>query len=208
MDFTEFLSLPLNVLIVVAKMCYDDGFDYSDPYGDMDKSFDILKNSSAWVFNDTFNSLDVEFIAKVINNNLDIFQNTPLKNFKSQEMVSMITIPISKTYKVYYERWGNAIVTEKYNEIWRSFDENWVRESMQYEEREGTWNFYDGNYEGNEIEEFEVQGESIVKVVDDGPKLESLLSRLVLENTSEVIDKVDRQTLIKIRNLINQRLSS
>jgi len=35
-----------------------------------------------------------------------------------------------------------------------------------------------------------------------------ILDKLVVENTTNLLDNLDRETLIQLRNLINQKLSS
>jgi hypothetical protein len=46
----------------------------------------------------------------------------------------------------------------------------------------------------------------VVEVDDNTNVTESLLSRLVLENTSEVASSLDKQTLLKLKQIIESRL--
>jgi hypothetical protein len=87
---------------------------------------------------------------------------------------------------------------------------DWVKDSASQQRNDGNWNLYDG-YELSvtEYNNFEESDESFDEVVpiNEGVQ-ESLLSRLVVENTSEVVSSLDKETLLKLKNIIDSRLRS
>ncbi len=71
----------------------------------------------------------------------------------------------------------------------------------------------------NELELLEIRLNTLENVVDKFVIVEStisfsglnkkpILDKLVVENTTNLLDNLDRETLIQLRNLINQKLSS
>lgn len=208
MGSTDFTSLPLNVLATIAKMCYDEDFNYGFPYDDYNGCKEILEQSSSWVFDGDITSLDVEFIAKLIGDNSELFENNDLKQLKKLDVVKTLRVPQVKTFQVYYDVWGPATYTESYKTDFKTYDKAWIEESIQEGQNEGTWNHYDGDYLGHEVDNFDSDNFAIQEIEEIQNINESLLSKLIFENTSEVLNDIDEQTLIKLRNLINQRLSS
>jgi hypothetical protein len=56
-------------------------------------------------------------------------------------------------------------------------------------------NFEESDYEFGRVYE-----------VNDEPVQESILNKLVLENTSEVVNSLDRKTLLELRRIIDSKL--
>jgi len=107
--------------------------------------------------------------------------------------------------------WGSCSYTDYKVQKFDSYDEEWVINSAEQQRQDGNWSMWDGrDRRDTEYENFEESDYDFGDVyeVDEKPIQESLLSKLVLENTSDVINSLDRTTLIKLRNLINQKLSS
>jgi hypothetical protein len=87
---------------------------------------------------------------------------------------------------------------------------DWVIDSAGQQRDDGNWDVYDGyNLRDSTYDNFEASDYSFdeVKYVSE-PVKESLLDRLVLENTSEVVSSLDRQTLLKLKSIIDSRLRS
>ena len=107
--------------------------------------------------------------------------------------------------------WGSCTYTSEKVQEFDSYDKEWVKESVTQQIEDGNWDTWNGvDINETEYENFEQSDYNFEEVdeVDENPVRESLLSKLVLENTSDVIDSLDRTTLIKLKNLINKKLSS
>jgi hypothetical protein len=91
-----------------------------------------------------------------------------------------------------------------------SYDMDWVEDSAEQQRQEGNWDMYDGYHIRDTVyDNWETSDESFDKVIPVSENVkESLLDRLVLENTSEVVSSLDRQTLLKLKSIIDSRLRS
>jgi hypothetical protein len=75
---------------------------------------------------------------------------------------------------------------------------------------------YDGrNLRETEYDNYEINDESYGHVyevtedyIKDGFVNESILDRIVLENTKDVVNSLDKKTLLKLRTIIESRLRS
>ena len=126
----------------------------------------------------------------------------------NSQAIEALSIPKKKKYVAYYELWGPATLTEKYKTTWESYNKNWVKDSLRHSYNEGDFNFYDGDYQEHESDNFEADNFDITYINDLRENKEPILDKLVVENTQDLLDNLDRDTLLKLRNLINQKLSS
>ena len=200
--------LPHKLLVQVSTILLEEkNYDFNNPWSDMDTTSDYVEQASKWTSADVDNE-DVEFISKFISENESLLQQYIKGEVLLSEILNSLTIPQPKEYKLWYEVWGNAVVTEEYSTVWTSYDEKWVKESLMWSYIEGRFDYYEGKYEGMETDNFETDNFEITQVSNLNESKKSLLSKLVLENTTDVLDNLDRDTLIDLRNLINQKLSS
>jgi hypothetical protein len=92
-----------------------------------------------------------------------------------------------------------------------SYDMDWVQDSAEQQRNDGNWDLYNGNnlrdttYDNFEESDYNFDN---VQPVSESSLKESLLDRLVIENTSEVVSSLDRQTLLKLKSIIDSRLRS
>jgi hypothetical protein len=88
---------------------------------------------------------------------------------------------------------------------------DWVQDSAEQQRNDGNWDLYNGNnlrdttYDNFEESDYNFDN---VQPVSESSLKESLLDRLVIENTSEVVSSLDRQTLLKLKSIIDSRLRS
>ena len=211
---SQFSRLPKKQLLFISEKLIDEEFAIGNPY---DYNFDNLYNSLKQIskyFNITASHEDVEFFSKFlqINDNLiaELFANNR-EQMKNKELIEQLEIPVAKSYDLNYSVWGSCTYTDYKVQEFDSYDEKWVKDSAGQQRSDGNWDMWNGrdreetHYENYEESDYELEG---VYEVNKKPVQESLLSKLVLENTSDVISSLDRNTLIKLRNLINQKLSS
>ena len=211
---SQFSRLPKKQLVFIAEKLVDENFPIGNPYDDdFEEAYSVLQSVSKY-FNIVAAHEDVEFFAKLleINDDLiaDLFANNK-EQMKNKELIEKLVIPVAKSYNLNYSVWGSCSYTDYKVQKFDSYDEEWVINSAEQQRQDGNWSMWDGrDRRDTEYENFEESDYDFGDVyeVDEKPIQESLLSKLVLENTSDVINSLDRTTLIKLRNLINQKLSS
>lgn len=204
---SSFTLQPLKVLLSIGETLYETDFDYEHPWDEVNDNFDLFQESSNWVgINVDYE--DMEFMAALIKINEPLLKQLSEKKISKQQALSEITLPELKKFKVYYEIWGPATLTEKYSINWNSYDEKWVNDNLRHYYNEGDFSYYDGNYEEYESDNFEPDNFDITHTVKIRESKIPILSKLVLENTKDVLNNLDKETLIELRNLINQKLSS
>jgi hypothetical protein len=210
---SQFSRLQKKQLVFIAEKLVDEDFPIGNPYGDnFDDAYQILKTISKYFSIEAVQE-DIEFFAKFLEINdeiiSDLFANNK-EQMKNKELIEQLEIPVAKNYNLNYEADGSCTYIEYFSQEFDSYDEDWVRDSAEQQRQDGNWDMWDGrerrptDYENFEMNDFNYGD---VYEIDENPIRESLLSKLVLENTSNVINSLDRTTLIKLRNLINQKLS-
>jgi len=198
---------PLKILLTLSKLLVEDGFNYQNPWDYVDDNMEKLKSSGSWL-GESLDEDDMEFISAFIIENLKTILSSIHNELTNSEAVERMLIPQKKKFKAYYEIWGSASLTEKYKTIWECYYKEWVNDSLRYSYNDGSWNYYDGDYLEHETDDFEPDNFDItyVEKLREGKK--PILDRLVVENTKDLLENLDRETLVKLRNLINEKLSS
>jgi hypothetical protein len=212
---SKFSKLPKNQLVFICERIIDDGFESQlGPYRDYEDNFDSLKNTAEH-FSFDVEDIDVQFFCKFLEINDDILADIFDKKSESvnynKELLNKLIIPIAKTYEVDYRTYGTCHFEEYLYSKFTSYDEDWVMDSAQQSLNDGNWDYYEGTERREpEYSEFNIDDvvfDGVREVSDDNIK-ESLLDRLVIENTSEVVSSLDKQTLLKLKRIIESRLLS
>ena len=212
---SQFSRLPKKQLILIAEKLVDESFPIGNPYndGEFEEHYNNLSSIGKY-FNINVNDEDVQFFAKFleINDNLiaDIFANNS-QEINNKELIEQLEIPVAKTYNLDYSTWGTCTYEEYLAQSFDSYDEDWVIDSAKQHREDGNWDLYDGRTtRETTYDNFDVSDYSFDRVyeVNDNKIKESLLDRLVLENTSEVVSSLDKQTLLKLKQIIESRLRS
>jgi hypothetical protein len=214
-----FSTYPKKTLVKIASEIIDKGFDSTYNFSsenidaDWDENFAILKNISKYVAIKEINSLDVQFFIKFLNINDDLLSKIFDPN-GDKSLIDQLVIPQAKEYTFNYETWGTCTYNEDHVDKTYSYDEKWVKQSVKLDEYEGYWDTWEGESLDTHYDDHEQSNWDITSVHEtyhnpkDKLNTESLLNRLVLENTNEVITSLDKKTLIKLRNIIESRLRS
>jgi hypothetical protein len=208
---SQFSKLPKKQLVFICEKLVDEDFPIGNPYeSDFDNAFNILQEVSKY-FSLTATHEDVEFFAKLlqINDDLiaDLFANNK-EEIKNRELFEQLVIPVAKSYNLNYSSWGSCSFTNYMVQEFDSYDEEWVKDSAQQQNNDGNWNMWEGSERRDtEYENFEESDYSFGDVYEiDDTKNESVLDRLVIENTSEVVNSLDRKTLLELRRIIDSKL--
>jgi hypothetical protein len=209
-DQSNFSRFPKKQLVFIASKIVDDGFDwqsldndYENEYEDCEKT---LKNVSSY-FNESVVEEDVQFFAKFLEINDDLLSQIFENNDKT--LIEQLIIPQANDYLIEYTVNGSCTFEEEYESTFSSYDKNWVLGSLEVQRNDGNWDFYSGTLKDTHYDNWEMNDWEVNKVKEAPNNVqESLLDKLVLENTQGVIKSLDKNTLLKLRTLINSRLSS
>jgi hypothetical protein len=209
-DQSNFSRFPKKQLVFIASKIVDDGFDwqsldndYENEYEDCEKT---LKNVSSY-FNESVVEEDVQFFAKFLEINDDLLSQIFENNDKT--LIEQLIIPQANDYLIEYTVNGSCTFEEEYESTFSSYDKNWVLGSLEVQRNDGNWDFYSGTLKDTHYDDWEMNDWEVNKVKEAPNNVqESLLDKLVLENTQGVIKSLDKSTLLKLRTLINSRLSS
>jgi hypothetical protein len=210
---SQFSKLSKKQLVFICEKLVDEDFPIGNPYeSDFDDAFNILEEVSKY-FGISATHEDVEFFAKLlqINDDLiaDLFANNK-EEMKNRELFEQLVIPVAKSYNLNYSSWGSCSFTNYMVQEFDSYDEEWVKDSAHQQNNDGNWNMWEGSERRDtEYENFEESDYSfgdVYEVNENKPKNESVLGRLVIENTSEVVNSLDRKTLLELRRIIDSKL--
>jgi hypothetical protein len=214
---SQFSTLPKKQLILIAEKLVDEDFPTGNPYdSDYDDNYGKLQNIARF-FNVSVSDEDVQFFAKFLEINDEIIAELFANNkeqIKNKDLIEQLEIPVAKSYDVRYSVWGSCTYDEYKAQYFDSYDKDWVIDSAKQQREDGNWDLYDGRdvrettYDN--FDESDYSFDDVYEVNDDKTyKIrESLLDRLVVENTSEVVNSLDKQTLVKLKQIIDSRLRS
>ena len=210
---SQFSKLSKKQLVFICEKLVDEDFPIGNPYdSDFDSAFNILQEVSKY-FSLTSTHDDVEFFSKFlqINDDLiaDLFANNK-EEMKNRELFEQLVIPVAKSYNLNYSSWGSCSYTNYMVQEFDSYDEEWVKDSAQQQQSDGNWSQWDGRERRDtEYENFEESDYSfgdVYEVNENEPQNESLLGKLVVENTRDVVKSLDKKTLLELRRIIDSKL--
>jgi hypothetical protein len=208
---SQFSRLPKKQLVLIAEKLVDESFPSGNPYSDseFEEHYNNLVSIGRY-FNINVNDEDVQFFAKFLEINDELLSNIFEPN-GDKSLIDKLVIPMAKTYDLRYSVWGTCTYDEYLAQYFDAYDKDWVADSAKQQREDGNWDLYDGRnirettYDN--FDESDYSFDDVYEVNDDKIK-ESLLDRLVLENTSEVVSSLDKQTLLKLKQIIESRLRS
>ena len=212
---SQFSKLPKKQLVFITEKLVDEDFPIGNPYdSDFDAAEKILTEVANY-FSLAVTQEDVEFFSKFlkVNENIiaELFANNR-EQMRNSSLIEQLVIPVAKTYDLHYTTWGSCSYTEYKASYFDSYDKDWVTDSASQQRNDGNWDMWDGrDVRDAEYENFEESDSSYNHVynVDDKQETiysESILDKLVIENTKDVVNSLDRNTLIKLKSIIESRL--
>jgi hypothetical protein len=212
-DQSQFSKLSKKQLVSISVKLIDQDFPIGNPYeSDYDDAYSILEEVSRYYSIEVTNE-DVEFFSKFLEINdeiiADLFANNK-EQMKNRELIEQLVIPVAKSYNMDYSSWGSCNYTNNMTQEFDSYDEEWVKDSATQQLNDGNWNMWDGqersSTEYDDFQESDYRFDDVYEVDESKIKNESVLDKLVIENTSEVIGSLDKKTLIKLKSIIESRL--
>ena len=208
---SQFSRLPKKQLAFIAEKLVDEEFPIGNPYiSDFDSAYVTLQEVSRY-FSVESTHEDVEFFSKFLEINEDIIADLFANNkeqMNNRELIEQLEIPVAKSYNMDYSSWGTCSYTNYMVQEFDSYDRDWVTDSATQQNNDGNWNMWEGQETSpTEYENFEESDYSFGDVYEiDETKTESILDRLVIENTSGVVNSLDKKTLLKLKSIIESRL--
>jgi hypothetical protein len=212
---SQFSKLPKKQLVFIAEKLVDEDFPIGNPYDtDFDIAYNDLKKISTY-FSIEATQEDVEFFSKFLEVNEDIIADLFANNreqMRNSSLIEKLVIPVAKTYDLHYTTWGTCSYTEYKASYFDSYDKDWVTDSASQQRNDGNWDMWDGrDVRDTEYENYEEADSTYDHVynVDDKQETiysESILDKLVIENTKDVVNSLDKNTLIKLKSIIESRL--
>jgi len=209
---SKFSILPKKQLLFIVEKLTDEDFPVGNPYSnDFDDAYETLKSVSIY-FNIHPVHEDVEFFSKFLEINDDLlaelFDNNR-EQIKNKELIDQLVIPVAKNYNLNYEVWGSCNYIDFKVQEFVSYDKEWVEDSALQQRNDGIWDIWDGrDRRETEYENFEESNYEFGNVyeVDEKPVRESILGKLVLENTKDVVNSLDKKTLLELKRIIDSKL--
>jgi hypothetical protein len=210
---SQFSRLPKKQLVFITEKLVDEDFPIGNPYtDDFESAYTTLQEVSKY-FSVEPTHEDVEFFAKLLEINdeiiADLFANNK-EQMKNRELIEQLVIPVAKSYNMDYSSWGTCSYTNYMVQEFDCYDRDWVTDSASQQNSDGNWNMWEGQETSpTEYENFEDSDYSfgdVYEIDETKIKTESILDRLVIENTSDVVKSLDKQTLIKLKSIIESRL--
>jgi hypothetical protein len=206
-DQSTFSRFPKKQLVFIANKLIEDGFEWDDithNYEDIyDSNEDILKQVSTY-FDESIVEEDVQFFIKFLEINSGLLSR--ISN-GDKSMIEQLIIPQPKDYLVEYSTNGSCTFIEYYETRFSSYDKDWVIDSINLQRNNGDWDTYSGVLKDTDYDNFETQDWEVDKVKDAPNDVqESRNPRKLLENTEKLIPKLDKDTLVSLKFLIDKQL--
>ena len=204
---SNFSRFPKKQLVFIANKLIEDGFEWDDithNYQDIyDDNEDILKQVSSY-FNESVVEEDVQFFIKFLEINSGLLSR--ISN-DDKSMIEHLIIPQPKDYLVEYTTQGSCTFIEYYETRFSSYDKDWVIDSLNMQRNDGNWDVYSGVLKNTEYDNWEMNDWEVdeVKEVPNNVQ-ESRNPRKLLENTEKLIPKLDKDTLVSLKFLIDKQL--
>jgi len=210
---SQFSRLPKKQLVFITEKLVDEDFPIGNPYtDDFESAYATLQEVSKYFSVESTHD-DVEFFSKFLEINEDIIADLFANNkeqMNNRELIEQLEIPVAKSYNMDYSSWGTCSYTNYMVQEFDSYDKDWVTDSATQQNNDGNWNMWEGQETNpTEYENFEESDYSfgdVYEVYESNTRNESILNRLVIENTSEVVNSLDRKTLLELRRIIDSKL--
>jgi dsDNA-binding SOS-regulon protein len=213
---SQFSKLPKKQLVFITEKLVDEDFPIGNPYdSDFDVAEEILTQLANY-FSLAVTQEDVEFFSKFLEVNKDIIAALFANNreqIRNTSLIEQLVIPVAKTYDLHYTIMGSCSYTDYKGTYFDSYDKNWVTDAAEKQRSDGNWDLWDGrSVRDTEYDNFDEEADydynNVYNVNDNQETIysESILDKLVIENTKDVVGSLDKKTLIKLKSIIESRL--
>lgn len=208
---SELQNLNKKVLINLIVNCKKNNLNFSKPFDSSlyEDNLNILAKNSKWLGIDDVSSIDLDFVSSLYLSNVKLFESYFSEEISKESVVNNLKIPKLKNFNVEYTLIGSASKQEFWSQNVEGYNDEFIAKIIQLDYIDGVFDPYSGHFMNDETTDFEVDRIYIDDVEEVKNKLrESNLSKLIIENTQSVLDNLDLKTLLKLRDMINQKISS
>jgi hypothetical protein len=213
MNPSELENLNPKHLVYLSQKMIDEGFSAQNPYDEYDTLSADLKEAVKYFGMKYISRIDMEFLASFITLNDEVLsQLFDSETQNKQELYRQLEIPKPEKYTYDVMATGHGYVTETYKHTELTYNPEWIPtmvDALRYNSDE--FEYYDGELTDTLVEDFEVNNlevEDISRVMSQNSLKESIIKRLVVENTESMIDSLDFHTLIELKKIIDKKLHS
>jgi hypothetical protein len=206
-DQSTFSRFPKKQLVFIANKLIEDGFEWDDITHNYDAVYyeneNILSKISKY-FDESVVEDDVQFFMKFLEINSGLLSR--ISN-GDKSMIEQLIIPQSKDYLVEYTTQGSCTFIEYYETRFSCYDKDWVTDSLYSQRNDGNWDVYSGVLKDTQYDNWEINDWEVDEVKDvPNDVQESRNPRKLLENTEKLIPKLDKDTLVSLKFLIDKQL--
>jgi hypothetical protein len=213
MNPSELENLNPKHLVYLAQKMIDEGFSAQNPYDEYETLSSDLSEAVKYFGMKYISRLDMEFLASFISlNDEALSQLFDSETQNKQELYRQLEIPKPEKYTYDVIASGHGYVSETYKHTELTYNREWIPtmiDALRYNSDE--FEYYNGDLINTLVDDFEVTNlevEDISRVIPQNSLKESILKRLVVENTESMIDSLDFQTLIELKRIIEKKLHS
>lgn len=203
---STFSRFPKKHLVFIANKLIEEDFEYS-LYDDTihDNNKEILESVANYFGVTSIVEDDIQFFMKFleINENLLI----DINETGDKSLIENLIIPQAQDFLVEYTVNGTCTFTEYHEDKISSYDKGWVMDSVYIQYHSGDWEPYSGVLKNTDYDNWETDNWEIDTVKEIPQEMsESRKNKRLLENTEKLIPKLDRDTLIALKFLIDKQL--
>jgi hypothetical protein len=198
---SRFTNQSKKLLLKIVSELTNTEFNFDEPYDDMDENVTILYKVIKKYMAGQIEYTDVEFFCKLYEENEELVKN--YIETKDIELSENLELPVANKYKFYYktqERWW---VTLFYYDEFDSYSKDWVQGQVNKIYEDGNWSYSDGHQYDRDIDDSEWDDVFYGDVELIEPKTNE---NYEFKKTKSVIGKLDKKTLLKLREMIENRL--
>lgn len=182
-------------------------YNFKEPF--YYKNFDVIQSASQRFGYSSIDTLDQEFFHSFIMKNYPLLASWVDKQKNFEEIARKLVIPKIQSYKVVYNIKTTEFIEEIYETIHECYDADLVSDSLKESLNSGAWDYFNGKLLEREVYDSNIESwnvESITKYTNE--QFENTILNIISENTEKSIDGLDRETLLKIKKIIDDKLNS
>ena len=205
-EVSLFQVYPKKHLAFIIKELLNNDFEWESPYDDGEDNIEKLERATA-PFNEPISDIDMEFFAKLIEINEPLTDEI-LNSQINKSLYERLELPKVDKYEVHWKEWGSCTFERFFRDTWSSYDEDWVENGMDKGHNDGSYEKWSAEYD-TDYENFDTHDDmytSIEKVQNHKTTNESILDKLIKEDTSYAIDSLDRKSLLILKSIIDKKL--
>lgn len=208
---SQFQKVPKKLLMkILVELDMGGEFDFDNPYDAglyEDNERILIRTVKKYGFS-PITDLDVQFFAQLKYMNKDILQIW--YQDRDKEIGESLVIPVCHKWKVDYRVRGSEYFVDYFIDEFDCYRKDWVHDYVNELNNQGNWGYWDGKLLERDVRDSDTDGYEIddVTAVDEEPK-DGLLENYIktrIEGTKNIINKLDRKTLLELRKMIDKKL--